>query len=240
MESEHNDSWRYILDLSAARGEMARAHRSSGDELLKRREWRDAGAAYEQAVRLNPDDAASWSGTGICWVRMGNLSRAEGCFRYALALDHACAPALLGMCDLRRTQARMDDAMVWLVRAQGVMGETHDVMLHKAQIALECDQFEDAVKISRKLCEERPESPISWSVLGIAQGNAGDNAGSLASLAKAWRIAPDDPEIRLNYGFGLMLEGQYKEGWKHYEGRLSIPSAINGACRFKSVPEWAL
>lgn len=238
MESEQSDAWRYILDVAGSRIELSKAHLISGDTLLKRRQWKEAGASYEQAARLCPDQAAAWSGCGVCHIRMGAPDKAEACFRYALALDSTCGPAMLGLCDLRRSQYRLEDALVWLLRAEANLGATHDIMLHRAQIALEMNHFDDAVKISEQLCKERPESSISWSVLGVSRGNNGDAQGALAAFGKAWRITPDDPEITLNYGFSLLQLGYFKDGWVYYDQRLNIPSTLHGGVRFKSTPVW--
>ncbi|WP_020648614.1 tetratricopeptide repeat protein [Solimonas variicoloris] len=91
---------------------------------------REAGDAFDRAVRANPDNAVAWNARGVLYREGGDAARAEQCYRRALAAqpDYAKAHynlAILYDLTLRRPQ----DALAHYRQYQQLAGDAAQPMV---------------------------------------------------------------------------------------------------------------
>src|SRR5262249_39781111 len=62
---------------------------------------------------------------------------------------------------------------------------------------------------------------------------------ALADVARALALAPDDDDVRYHASLVQLLHGQWRNGWRNFEARLTAPS-LDVARRFvaPSFPRW--
>ena len=105
-------------------GESAEAHLLMGMAYLTQQDFRGAKAELERAVKLNPQLPTAHSLYGRSLLALGEPEAAEREFRRELELNVNDFEANLQMGHIRRGAQRLDDAAVYLERANSIRPET--------------------------------------------------------------------------------------------------------------------
>ncbi len=80
-----------------------------------------------------------------------------------------------------------------------------------AVIALALNNFEAAAGMSERAVAAAPNIASYLGVLGLARAGLGDGPAAEAAFGQALEIAPEDPELRRNYGDFLRKIGRHRE-----------------------------
>ena len=113
------DGQKYVNVVFGA-GESAEAHLLMGMAYLSQQDFRGAKAELEQAVKLNPQLPTAQSLYGRSLLALGEPEAAERAFRRELELNVNDFEANLQMGHIRRNAQRLDDASVYLERANTI------------------------------------------------------------------------------------------------------------------------
>lgn len=77
-----------------------------------------------------------------------------------------------------------------------------------------------------------------WSGYATMLHVMGDDKSAIAHYRRALELNSDFPEARTGLGFVLLRDGQWQEGWKHFEGRWKL-KPFGAPWDFKPPPVWA-
>ncbi|HEX3700274.1 MAG TPA: tetratricopeptide repeat protein, partial [Phenylobacterium sp.] len=105
--------------------------------------------------------------------------------------------------------------------------------LERAYRAGSAGDLEQAEKLYRILVRHAPGGAASAN-LGHILAERGDAAEAEAVYLEGLKATPHDQNLRWQYGFLLLREGRWKEGWPFYEAR----RAKGGWQPQLSFPEW--
>lgn len=84
--------------------ESAWAHRLAGDVMALREVWKDAAGEYDQALKIQPDQAELHASLGRAYLALGKLPEAEAEFLRELQQNARQEEALLGLAELDLTK----------------------------------------------------------------------------------------------------------------------------------------
>jgi tetratricopeptide (TPR) repeat protein len=215
---------RGLPDLNAAIGELrlaiarsperADAHRTLGRLLgAAGADSSDVIAAFENAVRLRPDDAESFNAMGLVHVQAGNDEQAAAAFRKAIALQpeyadaHQNLGAVLATTDASQAVRELELA----VKLQPAMLKAK-YNLALAYEAVAEDGPARGIALLRDLLAAEPEYPRAEFALGRLLLRTGKVAEAVGHLERAVHQDPEFGEAHYQYGLALSRAGHRDEG----------------------------
>ncbi|QCO05983.1 glycosyltransferase (plasmid) [Azospirillum argentinense] len=84
-------------------------------------------------------------------------------------------------------------------------------------------RLDEATAHGRRAVTLDPSDAAGWYNLGLALYDRLEVAASIACERRAVRLAPDAPGPHFELAEGLLLSGQWEEGWQEYEWRWRLP-----------------
>ncbi|MBK4719658.1 glycosyltransferase [Azospirillum sp. YIM DDC1] len=84
-------------------------------------------------------------------------------------------------------------------------------------------RLDEAAAHGRRAVALDPGDPVGWYNLGVVLYDRLEIAASIACERRAIRLAPDAPGPHFELAEGLLLSGQWEEGWCEYEWRWRLP-----------------
>jgi TolB-like protein/Flp pilus assembly protein TadD len=192
-----------------------------GNQFFYRQNYQDyvrAKAAYERAVKLDPDYAEAWAALAIAsyWVADGAESVAaiskgfDEAMSYAeksLALDPDLADGYAARGLLRRTiRTDWEGSRADLTRALKLSPSAAEVHRSYARLLATLGRLPEAIEEARKATEIDPLSALSWSTLGWLYASSGQFETARTALEKSLHILPDQNNAAANLAVLYLLE----------------------------------
>jgi tetratricopeptide (TPR) repeat protein len=193
-------------------------------------------SAFEQALKLKPDDVAARVWLGEAYLDQGRPDAAEPLFTRALALDPRSIAALFGAG--RAALARRDyaGAVGYLEQALSIdpqaapvhyplamayreLGDANKADLHMRQRG--AGDIRPADPLMQEL-ESVLESPIAYEVRGAKALDDGDWPAATAYFRKGIELAPDEPSLHHKLGTALFLNGDADGAARQFEEALRL------------------
>ena len=177
-----------------------------------------------RAIKIQPKYAAAHNLIAMAQQRLGRTELALNSFDRAVAASPAFAEAwfnrALTLLALgRRTQAiESFDRAIALTpdHAQARHGRGTALMLEDRNTQALAD-FEAAVALDARLAH-------AFANRGYLLNRLGRFDEAFADLSRALELAPDDDDVRYHAALVELLHGRWREGWAHYEARLTARS----------------
>lgn len=209
--------YRSVLDVSP---EHADALHLLGTVCFQRGDTLDAKSLIEKAIAANPN-AVNFQNTYGLVLRALNQS-SEACQAWAKALK--MSPGYLDAHNnLGMTLAEMkqyDNAET--VLRVGLEEEPDSVMLRTTlgRTLLLKDDVDRAVAEFQNVLDTEPTHVNALNNLGVALNLIDDRAGARSAFERALAADPDHVDAHYNYSHLLLTEGDFENGWRHFEWRL--------------------
>jgi protein O-mannosyl-transferase len=157
----------------------------------------EATAAFEQALRLQPEFLNGRLSYGLFLEGAGELARAAEQFEAATRAHPESADAWRKLGDVRRAEARPAEARAAYERARALAGATPALELGLAACALALGERDAALAHlaarARALAAPASGEPNGWQALrarAAQQAAAGDFAAAARTAAEAWAGGP--------------------------------------------------
>lgn len=144
-------------------GGTAAGEDSLAAEALRRYGEGDFGGAlahFAELVAMNPKEAKYLNSLGLCYYKMGNLSRADSAYQEALSLNPDYAVAHYNIALLRLAQAAPDQAMVCLRRALALEPGYRPARYKLGEVLAAKGERGAAASIWASLLAETPGDPV--------------------------------------------------------------------------------
>ena len=175
------------------------------------KEWGRATAAYREAVRLEPGNAAAWKELGNALAAQGQYENAVTAYREALRLEPNNGPAwnALGAAHTRQHQyAEATEAFQTAARLQPT--NAHAWTGLGAALAAR-GQLEEAIPALREAVRLDPNLGEAWANLGLVCLQQTHYAETIDALRKAVDLEPGNAKAWVGLGTAYTHQGQPSE-----------------------------
>jgi tetratricopeptide (TPR) repeat protein len=159
---------------------------------------------------------------GLTAHRRGDVDAAEREYRATLAQspDHPLALHYLGVIAYQRGRAL--EAWPLLERAAQLRPDEPEFHNNLGLALVELDRHDEAIDAYRRALSQNSAHAAAWNNLGLALTGCNRLPEAIDALRKALELRPDFGEAHWNLALALLADGEFAEGWREYEWRLSL------------------
>jgi Tfp pilus assembly protein PilF len=184
------------------------AYNNVGAALLDQGQTEEAMGQFQEAIRINPEDAEAHYNLGVALFKKNKTNAATGEFREAIRIkpDYAEAHNNLGTTLLN--QGKTDNAASQFQEATRLKPDyalAHYnlgvALFNQGQTGEAASQFQEAVRL-------KPDYVEAHINLGTTLLNQGQTNGAISQFQEAVRLKPDDAEAHYNLGVAMLNQGQ--------------------------------
>jgi Flp pilus assembly protein TadD len=203
---------------------MAEALATSGEPLLR------------ASPTTAPDSADALAARGVAAHKRGDIDAAERDYRAALAIapDQPLALHYLGVVLYQRQ--RLPDALALLEHAVTLAPRDPEVHNNLGLALAAADRTNEAIASYRRALHVHRDHVAAWNNMGLALQAGNDVDGAIAAFRAAIARAPGFAQAHWNLSLALLLGGNYAEGWREYEWRMS--AGTFGSSTVSTAPRW--
>ncbi len=209
------------------------AHNNLGSIYFKQGKVNDALAHFRQAVALRPDHAEARNNLGSALLEQGAIDEAIEVFHSALAINPTASEAHYNLGSALQNKQDFNAAIECFQRAISLEPNfanafnNHGIALHAlGRLQEASDQFRHALRL-------RPDFADALTNLGNVLYDSEDIDAAIACHSKAIALQPDHASAHNNLALALLMQGDYKRGWREYEWRFS---ALKGFTSLHATP----
>jgi tetratricopeptide (TPR) repeat protein len=164
-------------------------------------EWDQALAAYEQAALLEPGEVAPRLAAAEVCKAAGRRDAAVAGYQQALAIVNALKPPPEGvrqaiyeaLIALLEDQKRVAEAERYRTLQREQMAESIRLTLQDVGRAIRDGKADEAVGDAERIVKGRPEDPLAYVALGLAERAKKDDAKALEAYRRAFELTKDVP-----------------------------------------------
>ena len=180
----------------------------------------EARRVCQQALEIEPENAAVWSQLATAWFDLGNKREAEACYRQVLRLAPEVAGAHRDLAVVLRAQGQLDEAIACCRRAvepQPGLAAAHNTLgfclYEQGLLTRALGEFHLCLGL-------QPDNVNALNNLAVVEHELGQFAAAGATLDKALAIDPHDALAHRNRAMFWLQAGDFARGWPEYEWRL--------------------
>jgi predicted O-linked N-acetylglucosamine transferase (SPINDLY family) len=171
----------------------------------------DAGAAYDQALRLRPDYAEAYSNLGALYLDQGRWREAEHCCRQALRFQPNRAEAHNNLGAALEKQGKNEEAAACFEQAARLQPHSPEIHYNLAGQRRKQGRMDEAVASYRRALELRPDYLDALNNLGVLLSKRGAPDEAVICFQQALVLNPMAPDVYNNLGDALDLQGKPDE-----------------------------
>ena len=207
--------------------EIEKAERSNrlvqrGRDLRKIGDLQGSLHDLNEAVRLNPYNAAAYVQRGITRGQIKDFDGSYFDFEKALEIDPGDTTALLGRGIMHEMQYDIAGAMQDF-NAVLRLKPNHNIATYKrGTLKFGLGHYEEAIEDFTKVLDRRPRSTIVLSARGICKMQTGDLAGAIGDFDLALHVNPRLYRTLFARGKVYLLQGKRKAALFDFEKALQI------------------
>jgi tetratricopeptide (TPR) repeat protein len=187
-----------------------------GLELARQDRYREALAAFEQAIRLNPNHVGAWLGKGTVLALLGRYQEALAAFEQAIRLDPNDSDAWLAKGLALAELGRYQEALAAFEQAIRLNPNDAETWANKGLALGELGRHQEALAAFEQAIRLNPNDANAWLNMGVALGYLGRYQEALAAFEQAIRLDPNDAVAWYNKGLMLDKLGRHREARAAY------------------------
>jgi tetratricopeptide (TPR) repeat protein len=216
----------YLASLTS-RPDQWTSHYNMGNYHLSRREFREALASYDLALKIEPRTVMAMVNSSIAYAQMGDNDRAEKSLLRALktAPDNAAANFNMGLLKAEKNDTKGAEKYL---RAAVKYDPQMAQAAYNLGILLSRDRLDEAIKWCRKAVDLRPSEPKYAYTLGFLQQQKGDTGSAVKTLEALITKQPRYLDAYLLLGGIYEKEGKKGDAEKIYYRALALERAPEG------------
>jgi Flp pilus assembly protein TadD len=212
--------WAHALSHGA--GQLAKIHDNLGAALFDQGRYKEAGAQFAEAIRLDSNYAGAHNNLGAVLKRQGRLEEAIAQFAETIRLtpDDALAHNNLGMA--LDAQGRHEEAMAEYAEALRIKPGLADVHNALGAVLDRQGRLEEAKAKFAEAIRLNPNYAEAYNNLGLALFRQGRIEEAMTKYAEALRLNPHLAEAHNSRGSVLYQQGQLEEARAEYARAIEL------------------
>jgi WD40 repeat protein len=161
----------------APKNKAAEALVEAGDKLADERKWNEAIDVYQQATRLDPQNADAYVGLGNAYMGMGKWTEALVAYKKAVALAPQSADAQYALGDAYNTMGMHGDAFAPLVKAMQLDPTFAEAYYGIGYAYMRGQQYSKSLSFLNSAIRLKPDYEDAHYSLAVAYLNLGNQKG---------------------------------------------------------------
>jgi tetratricopeptide (TPR) repeat protein len=190
-----------------------------GVSLQELRQLEAAVASYDQAIRLKPDYALAYFNRGVSLHALGQLDAAVASYDHAVAIKPDYAEAYFSRGNTLKELKQPDAAVASYDQAIGLDPNYAEAYSNRGLSLQESGQLDAAIASYDRAISLNAHYAEAYYNRGNALKECNRLDQAAASYDNAIRLKPDYSDAYCNKSLGLLLDGNFAEGWDLYEWR---------------------
>lgn len=182
------------------------------DLLVRKRQFKEALAAAQEAVAALPNDMRLLDAMGRAQAEAGDIEQAVSTFRRVADVNQRSAVPYLRLADLYNATDRKPAAETALRKALDVEPDSAAAQQALANLMLGTGRLREALELARRMQEQRPRAVSGYvfeATVHLRQKNVDP---ALAAYRKGLAVKDHDPELARQYYLALQRAGRKAEG----------------------------
>jgi putative PEP-CTERM system TPR-repeat lipoprotein len=171
----------------------------------------DAGRAqFQKALELKPNDPQTLLNLARLDLAEGRIAEAEANFKKALDADPKNLQATLGAAVAAGAAGNRQGVEEWLAKAVADHPDSLEARLALAEVRQRNGNSAGAIELYEQGLAFTPDNPVLLNNLAVLYQSQG-NVEALELAERAYRAAPQAPEIQDTYGWVLLGAGKTEQ-----------------------------
>lgn len=213
------DLLRQALDIAPQSGST---HNLLGRAQHRIGELEAALASFEAAVAFQPDLADAHGSRGSVLSDLGRLDEAIESYDRALALNPGSFEDWCNRGIALHVLDRDKDALASFDRAIALNPTVAEIQTNRGNVLSMLDQFEEAIAAYDRAISLKPDFAQAYAQKGLTLKNLGRLGEGRSLIEKALAMRPNDATIAFALAQVLLLQGEWRLAWPHYEQRVHL------------------
>lgn len=186
----------------------------------------EAAVAFDRAIALDANDPDVWSNRALALRGLQRPDDAIESLRRALSLAPAHLNALSNLAIILKEAKRLDEAESLLAKATAIDPANPKLWCNYAAIFEARGQYARVRELAEHARTLDPSYAEIYNLLANAEMEAGRYAESIALYEQALALEPNNSNANWNIGLLWLLHGDFARGWKQFEWRKRLQSAV--------------
>lgn len=197
-------------------------HVCQGQRYLELKGYREAGAAFQQAINLDNDHASAWFGLGEAYEALGEEQQSLECYLRVVALDPARVEAFQRLGRAYGKAGNAQAAIKMLQRAWVLNPKDRETCFLLGRTYLDIGQITEAEDQFIIMTQSYPDWAEAHLELGRIRYKQASLEGALACFAKAASLAPANAEMLFNLASLYHELGDLVQARTNYEALVQL------------------
>ncbi|MEH2094574.1 hypothetical protein CDG77_32125 [Nostoc sp. 'Peltigera membranacea cyanobiont' 213] len=196
-----------------------------GNLLFAAKEYEQAIASYDQALKIQPDHYKTWiyRGAVLCDY-LQRFEEAIASFDQALKIKPDDEKGWYNRSIALNNSGRYEEALVSYDQALHIKPDDDKAWESRGNVLWILERYEEALASNDQALQIKPDNHTIWHNRGIALKDLGRNEEAIASFDQALEFQPNDYHAWSNRGIALRNLGQYEEAIASDDQALKINS----------------
>jgi predicted O-linked N-acetylglucosamine transferase (SPINDLY family) len=182
----------------------------------------EAGAIYEEILRIEPRNADVWQFLGLIALSQNDLPAAVEKIRHAVALNPQAGVYHFNLGLVLRRLSDVAGAIASYRRAVELAPGLAEAHTNLGNCLRESGDTEGAVAACRRATVLRPTYADAHVNLGVALQESGRTDEAVAAYRRALAIKPDFAEAHYNLGLALLQQGKVDEAAGEFRSAIEL------------------
>jgi tetratricopeptide (TPR) repeat protein len=197
----------------------------------------DALADYDRVLARAPGRVDALYHGGAALLALDRFDEALAWFERLLAVNPTHADALDGRGAALDQLGRSEEAVAAFDKALALQPDSGSAWSNRGQALMNLQRPEAALACFDRALAVRPGLPVALHNRAIVLAEMSRIGEAISSYEAAIAVRPDYAEARFGRSLCLLLQGDYRDGWRAFESRWET-SQLRGARRTFAQPLW--
>jgi len=181
----------------------AKAWAAFGTLLFKVGKNHEAGQAFSNVVKLDPNDSSGFNNLGNAHALLKDLDKAITCYQKALSLDPKFTKCYANFGRILAQKGNYKDAVIAFRKAIQLGDTDLATITNLADTLSRLNLLVQAVPLYEQAIERQPNDPNSPAKLGTVLFKLGKSEEAVTNFEQALELAPNNPSILTALGNAL-------------------------------------
>jgi len=156
---------------------------------------KEALAATEKALQLDPYSTADWNNLGGLLASAGRLAEAKNAYGKALQIERENTGAMISLAQVLMREGELKEAKTWCESALFWRPEKPLVLQIASDCFAKCGEPERAVRLLETLLRTNPDDGVAWVKKGNALYALGELDEAISCFDKAIEASPHTADV---------------------------------------------